>query len=223
MVDMNIEQARHNMIEQQIRTWEVLDQRVLDLILRTPREEYVPRRYRNLAFNDMEIPLGNGEVMMSPKLEGRMLQALEVQPGDRILEVGTGSGYVTALLAAAGEQVCSVDIHPQFTNDAGRALAEHGVDNVTLETGDAANGWDKHGPYDVIAVTGSLPELTDSFESFRKSLKAGGRLFVVVGNAPVMEALLITRTGEDVWEQKALFETVVPPLVNAPRPRHFRF
>jgi protein-L-isoaspartate(D-aspartate) O-methyltransferase len=221
MVDMNIEQARHNMIEQQIRTWEVLDQRVLDLILRTPREDYVPRRYRNLAFNDMEIPLGHGEVMMAPKLEGRMLQALDVKPHEKVLEVGTGSGYVTALLAGAGEHVVSVDIYPEFTNDAGRALAEHGVDNVTLETGDAVDGWDKHAPYDVIAITGSLPVLGTGFDAFKRSLKVGGRLFVIVGEAPVMEALLITRTGENQWQQEALLETVVPPLINAPRPRRF--
>lgn len=221
MVDMNIEQARHNMIEQQIRTWEVLDQRVLDLILRTPREDYVPRRYRNLAFNDMEIPLGEGEVMMAPKLEGRMLQALDIKPHEQVLEVGTGSGYVTALLADAGEHVYSVDIRPEFTNDAGRALAEHGVDNVTLETGDALNGWDKHGPYDAIAITGSFPEPAAGFDNFKNSLKVGGRLFVIVGEAPVMEALLVTRTGENEWQQEVLFETVVPALINAPRPRHF--
>jgi len=223
MVDMNIEQARHNMIEQQIRTWEVLDQRVLDLILRIPREDYVPHRYRNLAFSDMEIPLGHGEVMMPPKLEGRVLQALDVQPDDKVLEVGTGSGYLTALLAAAGKHVYSVDIYPEFTNDAGRALAEHNVDNVTLETGDAAEGWDKHGPYDVIAITGSLPELTPAFDNFKRKLKVDGRLFVVVGEPPVMEALLLTRTGETDWKQQPLLETVIPPLVNAPHPRHFRF
>lgn len=218
MTDMNLEQARHNMIVQQIRPWDVLDQRVLDAILRTPREEFVPPQYRAMAFIDMEIPLGHNQTMMAPKLEGRMLQALDVRADEKVLEVGTGSGYVTALLAGLGEHVYSVDIIPEFTQAAATRLAEHGFDNVTLDTGDASAGWDRRGRFDVIAVTGSVPILT---ETFQRSLNIGGRLFIAVGEAPVMEAVLITRLGEDEFHREELFETWVPPLVNAPRPQHF--
>ncbi|MEW6353189.1 MAG: protein-L-isoaspartate O-methyltransferase [Pseudomonadota bacterium] len=216
---MNIEQARFNMIEQQIRTWEVLDQSVLDLLARVPREEFVPPAYRKLAFADINIPLGHGQVMMQPKVEGRLLQALQIQPRDTILEVGTGSGYVTALLANLGAQVCSVDIFPDFTDTARRKLAAHGIGNVTLETGDAAQGWAAHGPYDVIAVTGSLPLATT--QGFEQSLKVGGRLFVIVGRAPAMEALLITRVDDAQWVRESLFETDIPALLNAPQPPAF--
>lgn len=218
MVDMNIEQARQNMIEQQIRTWEVLDERVLDTMLQVPREDFVPPAYRSLAFCDMAIPLDHGESMMQPKVEARMLQALAIRPTDKVLEIGTGSGHVTALLAKLGGEVVSVDIHPDFTETAGHRLAAHGIDNVVLETGDAADGWSGHGPFDVIAVTGSLPLLT---ESIQRDLKVGGRLFVVVGEEPVMEAFLITRLGDNEWHREALFETVLPPLVNAPRANRF--
>ena len=215
---MNLEQARHNMIVQQIRPWDVLDQRVLDAILRTPREEFVPSRYRAMAFTDMEIPLGHGQAMMAPKLEARMLQALDVHPGETVLEVGTGSGYVTALLAGLAKHVYSVDIVREFTEATAQRLSTHGFDNVTLDTGDAADGWERRGHFDGIAVTGSVPVLT---ESFQKSLNIGGRLFIIAGEAPVMEAMLITRLGEDEFYREGLFETVVPPLVNAPRPNHF--
>lgn len=218
MVDMNIEQARHNMIEQQIRPWEVLDQRVLDLITRIPREDFVPQQYRSLAFTDMEIPIGHDQVMMAPKIEARMLQALNVQSDDTILEVGTGSGYITALLATLGKQVFSVDIYPDFCEAASQKLAGHKINNVTLECGDAAEGWGKHGKYDIIAITGSVPVLE---ESFKRSLKKGGRLFAVVGEAPIMEAQLITRIAEDEWRTEPLFETALQPLVNASQATKF--
>lgn len=224
MVDLNIEKARFNMIEQQIRTWDVLDQRVLDIMLRTPREDYVPRQYRKMAFSDMEIPLGHGQVMMAPKLEGRVLQTLNIQPGERVLEVGTGSGHLTALLAGlVGPEghVFSVDIMPDFTLGARQSLVTHNLDNVTLETGDAVNGWDKHGPYDAIAITGSYPVLGKGLENFKNSLKVGGRLFVVAGEAPIMEALLFTSVGEREWTYESLFDTFVPALVNAPKPDRF--
>jgi protein-L-isoaspartate(D-aspartate) O-methyltransferase len=218
MSRMNFERARLNMVESQIRTWEVLDQRVLDVIAATPREHFVPRPYRNLAFADTGIPLGHGQVMMSPKLEGRLLQALDIRPTDTVLEIGTGSAYLTALLARLGRRVSSVEIIPDFTLQADKKLAELGVRNVTLETGDAALGWDKHAPYDVIAVTGSLPVLPPSVPDL---LTAGGRLFAVVGESPAMEAALITREGMREWLRESLFETDLPPLVNAPRPKRF--
>ena len=217
---LDVERARFNMVEQQIRPWEVLDPRVLDLLLRVRREEYVPARYRALAFADMEIPLGHGEKMLAPKIEARMLQELALAPGDRILEVGTGSGYMAALLASLGNHVYSVDIVPEFTQTAAAKLLAHGVANVTLETGDAARGWDRHAPYDAIVVTGSMPVLPDAFP---KSLRPGGRLIAVVGEPPVMEAQLITCVAAGAYSTTGLFETCIPPLKNAVQPERFVF
>lgn len=217
---MRMAQARHNMIEQQIRPWDVLDQRVLELIDTLPRDEFVPRKYLGLAYADLNIPLEHGQIMMAPKVEARMLQALAIQPSDTILEVGCGSGYVTALLAKSGKQVHSVDIYPDFVEETRRKLGIHNITNVTLETGDAANGWDRGGPYNVIVITGSMPILPDAF---RQSLKIGGRLFVITGEEPVMTAYLITRIAEREWSDRALFETVLPPLVNAAIPKRFVF
>ena len=217
---MDVERARFNMIEQQIRTWEVLDQRILSLLSRVRREEFVPPVYRALAFADMEIPIGQGEKMLQPKLEARMVQELAVGENDRILEVGTGSGYVTALLATLGAHVYSVDILEEFTRGAGWKLAAHGIRNVTLETGDAARGWESHAPYDVILLTGSVPVLA---ESFRLTLKPGGRLLAVVGEPPVMEAKLVTSVEGGAWNRVSLFETCIPPLRNAPQPERFVF
>ena len=219
-LQLDVERARFNMVEQQIRTWEVLDQRVLDLLLRVRREEYVPARYRALAFADMEIPLGHGEKMLAPRIEARMLQELALAPGDRILEVGTGSGHMTALLASLGSHVYSVDIVPEFIQSAGARLAAHGVTNTTLETGDAARGWDRHAPYDAIVVTGSMPVLPDAFP---KSLRPGGRLIAVVGEPPVMVAQLITCIAAGAYSTTGLFETCISPLKNAVQPERFVF
>ena len=217
---IDFERARFNMIEQQIRTWEVLDQDVLDLLFKVRREDFVPDIYRALAFVDMEIPIGHGEKMLQPKLEARMLQELALRSSDRVLEIGTGSGYMTALLASIAEHVYSVEIHPDFTQKAGDKLAAHGLRNVTLETGDAARGWDKHGPYDAILLTGSVPVLA---ETFKVSLKPGGRLLAIVGVAPVMEAQLVTSAGEGAYNTVSLFETCIAPLKNAQQPERFVF
>ena len=217
---MNFEQARFNMVEQQIRTWAVLDQRVLDLLLTVPREEFVPERFRKLAFSDICIPLGHGEVMMPPKVEARLLQALDIQPSDRILEIGTGSAYLTALLASLGKRVISVEIEPEFARTAEPKLAARGIGNVKIEVGDGAYGWEREAPYDVIAVTGSVPLLTDHFQ---RQLAIGGRLFVIVGESPVMEARLITRVDDHQWVQESLFETDLPALKGAPHPQRFVF
>ncbi len=218
MVDMNLEQARHNMIVQQIRPWEVMDDQVLDLMMRTPREDFVPPQYRNLAFTDMALPLGHGQAMMPPRLEARMLQVLAVQPDEIVLEIGTGSGYVTVLLAQLARHVYSVEIVPELKQATEHRLAARGLTNVTLDEGDAAAGWPRHGNYDVIVVTGSVPRLAPELQ---QGLNVGGRLFVVAGEAPAMEALLITRLGENEWSRESLFETELPPLQNAPQVRHF--
>lgn len=218
MSEMNIELARHNMIEQQIRPWEVLDQKVLNLIADVPREEFVPAAYMNLAFCDMNVPIGYNEVMMAPKLEARMLQALDIQRHETVLEIGTGTGYVTTLLAKLARYVYSVDIHGEFVASAQGKLASDGTLNVTIEQADAAQGWGKYAPYEVIAITGSLPMLPMAFQ---ESLAIGGRLFVIVGDAPVMEAKLITRIGQNEYQVQNLFETEMPPLRNAVQPNRF--
>jgi protein-L-isoaspartate(D-aspartate) O-methyltransferase len=217
---MNFEQARFNMVEQQIRTWDVLDPLVLDLLLRVRREDFVPPQYRALAFADMEIPIGQGEKMLAPKLEARMLQELALRPTDTVLEVGTGSGYMTALLAALGRHVYSVELHPDFTRSAAAKLAAHGTTNVTLETGDAARGWDRHAPYDAIILTGSVPVLPDAFA---RSLQTGGRLIAVVGEPPVMQARLVTCAGTGACGAVGLFETCIAPLQNVLQPERFVF
>jgi protein-L-isoaspartate(D-aspartate) O-methyltransferase len=215
-----LEQARHNMVEQQIRTWEVLDQDVLDLLYVVPREEFVPAAHRALAFSDLEIPIGEGERMWQPKLEARVLQELALRKSDRVLEVGTGSGYLTALLSHRAAQVCSVEIRPQLGELGRRNLERHGADNVTLETGDAARGWPAHAPYDAIVLTGSTPVLP---KAFLEQLAVGGRLFAVVGEAPAMTATLVTCTAPGAFGTAVLFETVLAPLANAERPPRFRF
>ena len=217
---MNIEQARFNMIEQQIRPWDVLNQTVLDLLGKIKREEFVPPNYRTLAFVDMEIPLGHDAAMMSPKLEARILQELAITKSDNILEVGTGSGYLTALLAALGNYVYSVDIVADFKTLASARLHSHGIANVSLELGDAAQGWSQHGKYDVIVITGSMPILP---ERFVNDLNPGGRLFAITGDAPAMTAKLITCITAGVYRSITLFETNVPLLKNALQPERFVF
>ena len=217
---MDLEQARFNMVEQQIRPWDVLDQTVLDLLFKVRREEFVPAAYRSLAFVDMEIPLGHGESMWSPKLEARVVQSLQLKKTDKVLEIGTGSGYLTALLAAMAGQVHSVDIHADFIKDAEARLKAHGYSNVILEAGDASRGWEAHAPYDVIVVTGSLPVMPDNLPA---QLAPGGRLFAVVGDDPVMTAQLISCVTHGVYRSENLFETSLKPLVNALQPERFSF
>lgn len=216
---LNVELARLNMVESQVRTWDVADPRVLELVARAPREDYVPAQYRSLAFVDMALPLGHGQVMMTPKLEARLLQALEIGPKDKILEIGTGSGFMTSLLAALGAHVVSVEIIPELSQEAARKLEAHGVKNVTLEVGDAAQGWTRSAPYDVILITGSLPVLP---ESFAHSLAPNGRMIAIVGQSPAMEVKLIRRL-DGALRETSLFETDLPPLTNARAPSAFRF
>jgi len=217
---MNLEQARTNMVEQQIRTWEVLDQDVLDLLYLVPREQFVPAAHRALAFSDLEIPIGPGARMWQPKMEARVLQELNVHKTDRVLEVGTGSGYFTALLAHRCAQVCSVEIDAALARFGRENLERHGIDNALLESGDAARGWERHAPYDVIVLTGSTPVLPAALLA---QLAPEGRLFAVVGEPPAMGARLVTCTGPGEQRASDLFETVIRPLVNAERPSRFKF
>jgi protein-L-isoaspartate(D-aspartate) O-methyltransferase len=217
---MNIEQARFNMVEQQIRPWEVLDQGVLDLLYVVRREEFVPAAYRDLAFSDLEIPIGAGERMMPPKLEARILQEVAPRAGDKVLEVGTGSGYLTALLARRARHVYSVEIEPSLKAFGETNLRRAGVANATVELGDAARGWPAHAPYDVIVLTGSTPLLAETLPA---QLAPGGRLFAVVGEPPVMTARLVTCVTEGSFNTVDLFETLLAPLRNAPQKPKFVF
>ncbi|TLD46138.1 MAG: Protein-L-isoaspartate O-methyltransferase [Accumulibacter sp.] len=211
VVTMDMERARFNMIEQQIRPWQVLDPAVLDMLGEVRREDFVPDALKPLAFADLELPIGNGQTMLQPKLEARLLQELAIRNTDIVLEVGTGSGYMAALLASQAEYVFSVEIDPLLADNARRRLQQAGVVNVTVETGDASRGWSGPSPYDVIVISGSLPELPDVF---LQQLKVGGRLVAFIGEAPVMEARLIVRTDEHAYKTRNLFETVVMPLTS---------
>ncbi|MDP2695118.1 MAG: protein-L-isoaspartate O-methyltransferase [Gallionella sp.] len=216
----NMEQARFNMIEQQIRPCEVLEGRILELLKHVRREHFVPAEKRGLAFADMEIPLGYGAAMWQPKLEARTVQELHLTRNDRVLEVGTGSGYLTALLSALAGHVTSVEIVPELSAMARQNLAAYHRDNITLKIGDAAHGWDNGTSYDAIVLTGSTPALPAAFQN---SLNVGGRLFAIVGDAPVMEAKLITRVAPDTFETVNIMETSVAPLRNAEQPKRFVF
>jgi protein-L-isoaspartate(D-aspartate) O-methyltransferase len=217
---MNFDLARSNMIEQQIRPWDVPNQFVLELISELHREDFVPDEYKRLALSDTRIPLAHGQVTMTPKLEARLLQALEIKPEDEILEIGTGCAYLTALLAKSGHHVLSIDIHPDFTAQAKSKLQQHDIDNVTLESGDAVHGWQQSSPYDVIVFTGSVPFLE---ESIQQQLQPGGRMFVITGQSPVMEARLIRRISENDWQNEVLFETDLPALEGATQVEAFKF
>lgn len=218
MSQMNVDQARFNMIQQQIRPWEVLDERVLDLMQGLPREEFVPAPYQNLAFADINISLAHDQIMMAPKLEGRLLQSLQIKTSDTVLEIGTGSGFMTALLAKCAKQVYTVDIYEDFIKVAQAKLSALNLNNVQFGIGDAVEGWKALPRYDVIAITSSVPILKTHFQ---EQLNIGGRLFVVVGEDPVMEALLITRIAEQQWITESLFETSLPALIGAPVPERF--
>ncbi len=215
-----LEKTRYNMVVQQIRPWYVFNDEVLDLLYEIRREEFVPQAYRQAAFVDMKIPLGQEQVMLEPKMEARILQELHIRKTDKILEVGTGSGYMTALLAKLGAHVYSVEIIPEFKNIAATNLRAHDIDNVTLEQGDAAHGWPEHEPYDVIVITASTPVLPDSFKN---SLNVGGRLFAIIGEDPVMKAELITCIAPGEFTTALVFETSIPALINAAQAEKFVF
>jgi protein-L-isoaspartate(D-aspartate) O-methyltransferase len=216
---MNIEQARFNMIEQQIRPWDVLDIDVLELLNVVKREDFVPAAYKNLAFIDTEIPLGGGESMFTPKLEARILQEVAVKKHENVLEIGTGSGYMAALLAHKARHVLSVEIQPQVKAQAEKTLAANGVTNVTVTLGDGAQGWSTGAPYDVIVISGALAVLP---EAILQQVKVGGRILAIIGEAPIMSAHLITRTSDVAYDTRKVFETSVAQLQAVP-PSHFQF
>lgn len=219
MTRFDYEHARFNMIEQQIRPWDVLDARVLDLLSAVKREDFVPDAYRMLAFADLELPLPNGSRMWTPKMEARVIQDLTVQTNDRVLEIGTGSGYLTALLASNAGDVTSVDIDPAMAAEARARIARHGFANVRVEVGDGARGFGSDS-YDVIVLGGSTPVLP---ARFFEQLAPGGRIFAVVGEAPAMHARLIHSKAPGATVATDLFETVIPPLRNAAAPARFEF
>ena len=217
---MNLEQARFNMIEQQIRTWEVLDASVLDLLFEVKREDFVPEAHRAIAFADLEVPLGHGEAMLPPKVEARIVQELAIQPHESVYEVGTGSGYLTALLARFARHVTSVEIHPDLSTRAAANLKRAGVDNATLLQGDGSRAPLAESAFDVIVIGGSMPVLP---QAFLDRLAVGGRLFVFLGDPPAMKAEIIRQPVAGAFQRGELFETVVKPLVNAAQPSRFRF
>ena len=216
---MDFEKARFNMVEQQVRPWDVLNPRVLHVISEVPRENFTPDEYRSLAYVDTRIPLGSYEEhpcdMANPVIEGRILQSLDVQDNDLVLEIGTGSGYLTACLAKLGRHVDSVDINEDMTAMAEKNLASLGIDNVNLSSGDASKGWEQKRNYDAIAITAAMKRIP---ESYKKLLKTGGRMFVVTGEAPAMTAHLVTRTDEKHWTVEDLFETSIEPMIEPVKP-----
>lgn len=216
---LNLTPAHFNMVQQQIRPWEVLDPQVIKVLEEVPRELFVPMEYRNLAYAELEIPLAHDQQMIRPAIIARMIQALRLNRNDAVLEIGTGSGFHTALLARLSRYVYSVDIYPEFSEAASERLGTLGINNVSFECGDASRGWERHAPYDVIVLTGSLPYLP---EAFRASLSYGGRLFAVIGTPPVMEATLLTRIEGQVYSQEDIFETVLPSLIT-PTATKFHF
>jgi len=217
---MNFERARFNMVEQQVRPWEVLDSKVLGLMESVHREDFVPVRYRKLAFADLAIPLAMGQSMMCPKVEGRMLQSLDIQQDDSVLEIGTGSGFITACLSILARRVVSVEVFEELFLEAEIRLRDQRKQNVELCVGDAMTGWQPEQAHDVVVVTGSVPEVP---EFFREWVNPGGRMFVVVGESPAMEARVLTRGGFSDWREEGLFETDLPCLVNSTAPAGFDF
>lgn len=217
---MNFEKARFNMVEQQIRPWEVLDFDVLDLLMSVRREEFVPEAYKSLALSEAEIPLGHGASMLIPVIEGKILQAIQVKRSDKVLEVGAGSGYFAALLAARADWVRTVEIDPALVTMAHENLKRYGVENVIVEEGDAIRGWPGNAPYDLIVVSGGVPFIP---ETLLQQLKVGGRLFAFVGEPQLMTATLVTQVSEGNFRTESLFENAVPMMRNAPQKSQFKF
>lgn len=217
---MNFDQARFNMVEQQVRPWDVLEMRILELFETIHREDFVPVRYRKMAFADLSVPLDNAQSMMKPVVEGRLLQSLQLKADETVLEIGSGSGFITACLAQMAKHVVSVDIFEQFSIEAAGKLKEKNILNVEFETGDVMSGWQPEQAHDVVVVTGSVPEVPEIFLGW---VNPGGRMFVICGESPAMEAKLLTRLDATQWCEESLFETDLPALVNAAKAPQFEF
>ena len=217
---MNIEQARFNMIEQQIRPWKVLDTQVLDLMSSIPREIFVSDAYQGLAFADIAVPLGKNRFMLHPREEGRILQAIKPKHNEKVLVIGSSTGYVTALIASMAEKVIAIDSDEEFVDLTTENLAKLNIENVTVSCTDVSQGLASQGPYKVIVVLGSMQVLS---ETIKKQMTVGGRMFCIIGKEPTMEALMVTRTSETEWQEEGLFETSVPALENTPEAEQFHF
>ncbi len=209
--EFDFEAARRVMAEKQVRTWDVLSQRVLEVMETLPREHFVTERYRKLAYADIQIPIGHGQVMLNPKIEGRILQALHPQPNESVLDIGTGSGYLAACLARLGRSVVSVDIVPEFQQPAEERIKALGIDNVECVTADAAHGLDSNDQFHTVVVEAALPKLR---EDFHRHVREGGRLLLIIGTPPIMEGLLFTRVSKTGWTSESLFDTLVPGIID---------
>ena len=220
MNNLNLEHARNNMIEQQLRPWEVIDDRVLNAMQSVPREDYVPEEYRHVAYADVELPIGSGQKMLPPRIEGRALQALNIQPDDDVLVVGTGSGYLSAVISTLANRVTSVEVDSELAEKAQQRLKSQGIDNISIVVGDATRGLDDYAPYDAIAITGSVTEVP---QLLLDNMHIGGRLFAVVGHAPAMQAVVITRINSGEWTTDHLFDTELLPLENGTKSTLFTF
>lgn len=217
---MDFAKARHNMVASQVRTWDVLDPSVLNAMEQLPREDFVPELFKNLAYADTAIPLDGQQTMLSPKEQGRILQALTILPHERVLEICTGTGYLTALLAQFAKTVVSVDINPTLQAQAKDNLARRHIHNVELVTQDASHGFEQQGTFDVIVITGGLPKLPQSYKNI---LNLKGRIFVIMGQAPLMYATLIKHPTNEIWQEIVLYETVVPMMEHANALKEFDF
>jgi protein-L-isoaspartate(D-aspartate) O-methyltransferase len=217
-MDFNL--ARVNMVQQQVRTWDVLDPRILDLLSTIPREPFVLPAFKALAYSDAFLPIGFNQVILQAKIVGRLLQALNIKETESVLEIGTGTGYITALLCLLAKKVASIEIIAELSFEAKHHLKSLDLQNVTLEVGNGIEGCPVHGPYDVIVLTGSVPLLA---KALREQLSIKGRLFAVTGQAPAMSAILITRVDKELWKEKVLFETDIPPLLHGPESKTFTF
>jgi len=217
---MNIEKARFNMIEQQIRPWKVLDKEVLNLMSSIPRELFVPDAYKALAFADIAVPLDDGRYLLHPKEEGRLIQAIKPENHEKVLVVGSATGYVTALLGSLANEVIAVDNNEAFVDNSVANFAKLNINNITVSCSDPAAGLESQGPYDIIVVLGSMEVLSEKLKS---QMKVGGKMFCILGQKPTMEAMLIERSGNDTWSESALFSMLAPAIPNAPKAEQFHF
>lgn len=213
-------QAIENMIKQQLRTGNVVDEAILELFTQLPRADFIPEEYRQFAYSDLQIPLAHGQRMMTPLEEGLVVQSLNLNGNETVLEIGTGSGYLTALLAKRCHNVVSVDIYPEFSHNAATKMKQFGIDNVEFFTGDGHQGWMEKAPYHVIVLTGAINEVT---KGFKLQLMKGGKLFAVLGDSAAMHGMLYRLDQQDEWHKEILFDTSVPALIDKTKHQEFKF